>query len=275
MKDDYNSTFLNSTDVQSDAEKPGPKFMSIFHIIIITVVGVHLLYLLYMLVYQWIRKRNLANKDGPESKIRKINETCSICLDDISWEVQLICSHSYCASCLIEYGKQRFSMVDILCPICRKESKFIFPQFERDTENKELYDQVINYNHEAAGDYKTSYVLIIDICRLSFYYLRQLVNVNNPRFARHRAIIILVLLICFIAIIMHFNWSNSDSMSAVEDLFYYIFLVIYLGAKFYRGFRAQTNSEFYRINSVPDIQPEGVQDNSEESADHPSVNNQV
>lgn len=264
----------NSTTAENKVNGTDFNFLSLIHIIIGILIAIHLIYFIYMLIYQNCCKKRKADQEQGD-KMRKINEECSICLENLTLEVQLMCSHSYCASCIIEYGKQRFNMNNVSCPICRQESKFMFCQFERKPENQELYDQIISYNHESAGDYKTSYILIVDACRLSFYYLRQLANTNNPRFARHRAIIILILLISFIFIILPMNWSSSDSLSIVEDLFYYLFLIIYLGARFSRNFRRETDEEFERINSNGDIQLDDQSEVSDNIDSRENVNNRV
>ncbi len=111
--------------------------LSIIHIIIYITVALHLIYLIFMIIKQNCFKNTIAET---HSDLRKINETCSICLENISLEVQLLCSHSYCANCIISYGKQRFDFNNIECPMCRKASKLLFCQFERTDENKDYYD---------------------------------------------------------------------------------------------------------------------------------------
>lgn len=269
------SSYNNTTSASnSDTKTEELNIFSLVHIILGVLIAVHLIYFIYMLIYQNCCKKVKTAEESGDGR-RKINENCSICLEDLNNEVQLMCSHSFCANCIIAYGKQRFGMHQIACPICRQESKFLFAQFEKTTDNLEAYNQIVDYNHDSSGQYKTSYILIVDACRMSFYYLRQLANTNNPRFARHRAFLILILLISFIFIILPMNWSSSDTLSIIEDLLYYLFLIIYLGARFTRNFRRETNEEFERIHSQQDIQLEEQNEAEVIENDPNSINNQV
>jgi hypothetical protein len=219
----------------------------IFHVSLIMIVLIHLLYFIYMLIQQNLyRKKSTKQPTKPEN-LRKINESCTICLDDITHEVQLLCSHSYCGKCLIEYGKQRWNFVDIQCPMCRSESKLIFSQFERNEENKEIYDMVLNYNHEVTSQYPTSFCFCLDMLRFSLFYLRELTNFRNNRFSGRRTGFIIALLLVFFFVLFQLTIKFTTYLEFFEDLITYIFLIVLCSEYFYRTFRSQTNTEYDRI----------------------------
>jgi hypothetical protein len=215
MKNETNNSSNNTTsavvtDVSDQPHFTSVEFLTIVHIALISLVFIHLLYFIYMLIKLncFKRSQNTSQVEKP-TNMRKLNETCSICLEDINQEVQLLCSHSYCGKCIIDYAKQR-NEANVKCPICRAESKLMFAQFERNEENKELYDYVLNYNHELTSTYTTSLCFCIDTFRFFHYYLKQLADFNNPRFAAQRKCLIIFLIIFFIFIIFPLTMDFSD-----------------------------------------------------------------
>jgi len=257
-----NST-LNSTSTEKSfiTEK--------FHYIWITFLLIHIVYFFFMVIKLNCFKKDVLQEVDENAQRRRINEECPICMDNIRNEVQLICSHSFCASCLLNYGKHTFNMINILCPMCRQQSKLLFANFEREGENKDLYDQILNYNHDFTQNNSTSLCFCIDILRLFIFYIRQIANCDNPRYRGHRACLCLVLLLIFIYLIVLFTHQFKNAFDIVEDVFYYFCLIFVIAEYFYRNFRNRTNSEYelYASESVDDLQIESNRNNNEERED--------
>jgi len=235
-----NNTNLNQSDSSIISEEEY-NLIGILHYLVIIFVAIHLIYFLYMLIKNNICKKS--NPQDPQENLRKINDECSICLESIRNEVQLLCSHSYCAACIIDYGKQRWGFVNIKCPICRTESKLMVTQFDRNEDNKELYDMILSYNHEVTAAYSTSFCLGFDILKFSFYFFRQITNFSNPRYRTHRKIIILFIIV-FLVFVLYPSKYISDHLELFEDILSYIFLIMLCSENFYRRIRSETNSEF-------------------------------
>ena len=235
-----NNTFANQTDSSIISEEEY-NLIGILHYVVIIFVAMHLEYFLYMLIKNNICKKS--NPQDPQENLRKINDECSICLDSIRNEVQLLCSHSYCAACIIDYGKQRWGFVNIQCPICRTESKLMVKQFERNEDNKESYDMILSYNHEVTAAHSTSFCLCFDILKFSFFYFRQVTNFSNPRYRTHRKIIILFIIV-FLVFVLYPSKYISDHLELLEDILSYVFLIMLCSENFYRRIRSETNSEF-------------------------------
>lgn len=265
---------MNNVEEES---KSGLNFIAVIHFSLISFVVIHLFYFIYILVKQNCR----FSQEQPQKpdNLRKINDQCSICLENILNEVQLLCSHSYCANCIIDYFKQRYSSSDVQCPICRAYSKLIFPQFERTEANKELYDYILQYNHETTANYSSTFCFCLDVFRLFQFYLRGLADSRNPRFNRHRKVAIIILLGIFLVVIWPFSDHISNFLELVEDLIFYLSLIFLCAEYFYRRFRSQTNQEFERI-----LSNQSIEENNQSNLDvhnHPeeriegSNNNQV
>jgi hypothetical protein len=244
----------NSTDAEQSSVKEfffgeGVELLTLVHILLILLVAIHLIYFVYMLFKQNVCKSGPPKQPEKPNNLRKINETCSICLEDIMDEVQLLCSHSYCAKCIVDYGKQRWNFYDIQCPMCRVESKLMFSLFERNEENKEYYDQILSYNHEVTSHYATSFCFCLDMLRFMQYYIKQLTNFQNPRFANHRKVIILAILFVMVVVLYPLTLKLPNIYELCEDIFFYIALIVFCSEYFYRIFRRQTNSEFESLIS--------------------------
>lgn len=190
------------------------------------------------------KKKVLQEGEEEEQQRRKINEDCAICIEKIHNEVQLICSHSFCAHCIINYGEHTFNMVDISCPICRGKSKILFANFERDDSNKDYYDKILNYNHEFTENNYTSLCFCVDLIKLFIYYMKQIANFNNPRYNSQRSCFCCLLMLIIIYFIMLFIHDFKNSFEVLEDIFYYICIIIAIAEYFYRNFRRRTNNEF-------------------------------
>lgn len=227
-----------------------------FHYILILFLLIHVIYFIYMVIKQNFCKKDILQEVGENSQERrKINEECAICMENIQNETQLICSHSFCAHCLINYGKHTFNMVNILCPMCRQKSKILFANFQRDEQNKEFYDLILSYNHEFTEHNYTSLCFCVDFVKLFFFYFKQISNFNNPRYRGQRACVILFLLVAFVYLIVIYTHNFKDAVEIVEDVFYYCCLIFVVAEYFYRNFRNRTNNEFeiYASNSVENV----------------------
>jgi hypothetical protein len=191
-------------------------------------VWVHLFYFVYMLVKQ---------RTQPSLPLRKINETCIICLEDIRNEVQLVCSHSYCAGCIIAYGKLRYDLCDLECPMCRRISKKIHCQFEKNEENKTTYEEITHYNNDLMA--RSSLFLGLDLFRIIYLYVRNVTNLSNHRYDRHRKGLIVSILSIFLFIVYPLTYGLE--MEFVEDLIFYVSLVVFIGEFFYRTIKESVN----------------------------------
>ena len=126
---------MTNTD-QENSQIKVIEIVTILHITLISLVVLHLLYFIYILIKQnCFKYSNSPSLSRPEN-LKKINDSCCICLEEIKYEVQLLCSHSFCAQCIIIFSKQKYNFNNVKCPICRAESKFMFSIFERAEENR-------------------------------------------------------------------------------------------------------------------------------------------
>jgi hypothetical protein len=200
--------------------------LTIFHLFVIFLVLIHLFYFIYMMILQNLHKKKIPNEIQKPKSLRKINECCSICLEDVREEVQLLCSHSYCGKCIIEYGKRRWNFVDILCPICRSESKLIFSIFERNEDNKDIYEMVIKYNCEGNSNYPTSFCFCLDMVRLSLHYFKEFKNFSAVRYtATNKRFVFFILLVIFF-LFYPLTLKFTSYLEFFEDLITYIFLIV-------------------------------------------------
>jgi hypothetical protein len=260
-------------NIKEEEQKSELDLLTILHFSLISLVVVHLLYFIYILFKQ--NCRFSASQAQKPDNLRKINDQCSICLENIQNEVQLLCSHSYCGQCLVDYFKQRYNTSDVQCPICRAESKFIFSNFERTETNKELYDYILDYNHTTTSNYTSSFCFCLDVFRLCQIYLRSLADFSNPRFRRHRTIVILLLLVVFTIVLWPFSSKITSVLEMTEDVIFYLSLIFACAEYFYRRFRRQTNDEFERIHSRQNTEEENNQSNIEIPQSLPSQNTQI
>lgn len=208
-----------------------PEFI---HIGFLLAIISHLFYFLFMLTFKLFRKEKQI------LDLKKINDVCSICLESINNETQLLCSHSYCADCIISYGKQRFNLRNIECPICRRISKLIFCQFEKNDQNKKTYDQILNYNYEMTSE-RTTLCLSYDIFTFARYYFKQ---ISNTRYNRKREISILLGIVIFFIILFPICLKFSDNFELIEDIVFYLSLIIIITEIFYRNIRQRINAEY-------------------------------
>ena len=228
-----NSTISNSTSTESDSMK---NVISIIHFIFISFVILHFIYFIYMLI-----KINLcSNRQVPEeeAKMRKINEECSICIDKIINETQLLCSHSFCGKCIYDYYSKNFLGSQIRCPICRKDSKLFVTNFDRTDDNKEIYQSLINYNESMTNNYSTSLCLCYNIINFFVFHSRNILNFRNIQYRNQRRCLAIFLILLIIIIIIPIN-GNGEIIELIEDIIYYMILIFIIAESFYRRIRAQ------------------------------------
>jgi hypothetical protein len=215
------------------------EFPEIINNVIILAILSHLFYFLFMQIINYVKKE----KEIPDFK--KINETCSIGLESIQYEAKLLCSHSYCFECIISYGKQRFNLHNIECPMCRRASKLIFCQFEKNIQNKEIYQQILNYNYALTSS-KATLCLSYDIVIFAKYYYNQMCS--SSRLFRKREISILFCILIFFTILFPLSLKISDNFELIEDIVFYLSLIVIVTEIFYRNLRIRINAEYLSIN---------------------------
>jgi hypothetical protein len=47
----------------------------------------------------------------------------------------------------MEYYQLKYRPANLVCPMCRREVRMLISKFERDEQNQDLYDQIVEYNH--------------------------------------------------------------------------------------------------------------------------------
>lgn len=277
-----NTTAINDDNKMIKANEEEFSVISIIHIIIIGIAIVHLLYFILMII-----KLNCFKSEEEKSKdLRKISESCAICLEEIKDDVQLLCSHSYCAKCIVDYAKTRFSFINVECPYCRTPSKLMMINFERTEENKAYFDEIINYNHQLTATMKTSLCLCVDTFRFFFYFSKQILDFNNPRYANERACLICMGVLAFIVILFPILGQISNILDILEDILVYGVLICTFAECFYRRERNRTNSFFNNMennrNINLDISANVSNENGNVSIEnegnaepHNSVNNEI
>ncbi len=255
-------------NLKEEEPRSGVDLLTVLHFSLISLVVVHLLYFIFILIKQNCYKSSV--QPAKPENLRKINDQCSICLENIQNEVQLLCSHSYCAQCLIDYFKQRYNSSDVQCPMCRSESKLLFALFERNETNQEQYDYILDYNHVTTAHYPSSFCFCLNMFRLCQLYLRSLADCSNPRFQRHRKVVIFMLLVVFAFILWPFSSKITSLFEMAEDVLFYLFIIFSCAEYFYRRFRSHTNDEFERIHSQQNTEDSNIQVSQE-----PNVQNQL
>ena len=220
-------------------------FMTLLHLIIIGVAMIHVLYLIVMIIRLNCFKKK---KRSDELGLRQINTMCSICMDEIVDEVQLLCSHSYCSKCIITWAKQRFSFVNVSCPLCKSISKLMVIKFELTPENEKDYEEVVKYNHEFTSRWKTSMCLCIDMFRFFTYYTRQILDFDNPRYSDERGCLLFLLTIAFCLIIIPIIGSFNDFMEIIYDLIIYCCLFGGMSESFFQRERNRNQNDLNIIS---------------------------
>lgn len=245
-----NSTFLhsqeNSTFIKADHEEFN--ILSFIHVIIIGLAIIHILYLILMLIKLNCFKSK--NDDDKNPELRKINESCVICLSEITDEVQLLCSHSFCAKCIVDYAKVRYSFINVPCPYCRTSSKLMIMKFEKTDVNQHVYEEILTYNHQLTSKMSTSLCLCVDTFRFFMYFSRQLLDFNNPRYQKERCCLMCIFCVAFVIIIFPIIGKISDFWEIIEDIIVYSFLICAFAEGFYRRVRNNTNREFDEISEI-------------------------
>jgi hypothetical protein len=238
-------TNLKEQAATASSNKTGFDILTTLHLSLIFFVVIHLLYFIFIMIKQNVLKKKKVLPQKPET-LRKINDSCSICLEDLKHEVQMLCSHSYCAACIIDYGKQRFNFSEIQCPICRADSKLIFASFEKTEENKDFYDQILLYNQEYLSQYPSSFCLILDMYRLCHIYFIHLINFENPRFESHRKWLMFFNFSLLMTAIYSFAHKFDNLIQVVEDFVFYLLIILFCAEYFYKRFsnRNQSNMQY-------------------------------
>lgn len=219
----YNSTDFNNNSsnqsfnnhIYSINDKFNIDFFDLIESVILIILLSHLIYLIFSLI-----KHNIINKEenllskllkstnytGNKIEITKINDTCTICLDNIINEVLLLCNHAYCANCLIEFRKASYNNSLLVCPYCRKESDVVRIKFNKDiTSNSKSnndYDYLINYNKEYIIEHSVTYILAIDFYRYSLKKVKLFFDFGNLRYGPQRRILALFIILVSLTIII-------------------------------------------------------------------------
>jgi len=131
-------------NLKETGQANGEEMLTILEFTKISWLWLHIIYFTIYLIEHYYDK--ISQQQNEPQKIRKINDQCSICLEDIQNEVQLICSHSYCAKCIICYLKQTYKASRVRCPLCRSDSKLLFANFERTESSLEQFDFILSFN---------------------------------------------------------------------------------------------------------------------------------
>lgn len=230
---------LNDSKILPGSPKNG--VLAYLHVTLVIFVAVHLIYFIYMLLRHSFARKNPKNVKKP-ANIRKINDSCSICLETLVNEAQLVCSHSFCAKCIIEYMNQ-ISNFDVVCPMCRSESKLIFALFEKNEENKEIYNKILSYNHDSTSNYSTTFCFCLDLWKSLSLHLRHLTDLNNSRYSGHRKGATTVFIVLVFTLFYPMTQEYDNMFEFFEDFFYYIVLLCCLSEYLYKNFSRRFNLE--------------------------------
>lgn len=220
----------------------------IIQYIILGIAIIHCLYLILMLIKQNCLKKR--NEEGENNNLKKIHDTCCICMDEIKNEVQLLCSHSYCAGCISEYARQRYSFINVCCPYCRSPSRLMIIKFELNDENRNQYEDILKYNNDFTTNWKTSLCLCIDTLRFFSYYTKQILDFNNARYVQERGCLICMMCLCFCVIILPVGKLNNW-IDIFLDICFYLLLCCSFSELFFRNERRrnQENIQNFEINN--------------------------
>jgi hypothetical protein len=235
--DDASSAFIKSTTEEFN-------ILTVIHIIIIAIAIIHVIYLILMLIKINCFSDKEISIDDHGKRLKKINDTCTICLDEIQNEVQLLCSHSFCAKCIISYAKQRFSFVDVKCPYCRVNSKLMIAKFEKNETNEEDFEEIINYNHQLTSRMKTSLCFCVDTFRFFMFYTKQILDFNNPAYANERCCFFVLMILIGFILVYPFLGGVSQWLVLIQDFCLYCGLVSIFAEMFYSRIRRATNRQF-------------------------------
>jgi len=198
----------------------------------------------------FIRLNYFVDKDNDEylaKHTRKINEECSICMEPIVNEVQLICSHSFCGACILFWAEKEYKGKIIECPLCRKRSKLLITKFSENKDNKEILEKVVLYNYELVKLHTNSLCFCIDSYRFLNYYIRQVLNFNNYEYQNHRMIIACTTFV-FLCLLTYPLGYEGEIYKVAMDVVLYFIIIIVIVEKFYRTIRLQTEEILERRN---------------------------
>jgi hypothetical protein len=170
--------------------------------------------------------------------MRKINDECSICLEGITNETQLLCSHSFCAMCIYDYYSKKFKGNKVQCPYCRKESTLFVTNFNKNEENKEIYQKIVDYNEAMTNDYKPSWCLCYDIYQFFIFHTKNILNFRNDQYSGQRKCLALLIIIVIVIIIVPITGRN-DLFELLGDVIYYIIMILIIVERFNRRIRDQ------------------------------------
>ncbi len=230
----------NSTNIThnttSDGSSRMDEIVSILHYFFIFFVSLHLIYFVFMLIKINFCKNSEVPED--ETKMRKINDECSVCLEVITNETQLLCSHSFCATCIYDYYLKNFQGTFIKCPYCRKDSKLFVTNFNKTEENKEIYQKLVDYNDSMKNNYKTSLCLCYDIIQLFVFYTKNILNFRNDQYSGQRKCLAILVIIVILMIIFPIRGRN-DLFELIGDIIYYLIMIIIIVERFNRRIRDQ------------------------------------
>lgn len=215
---------------------------TIIQYIILSIAIIHCLYLILMLI-----KQNCFKKKTEDNVLKKINDTCCICMEEIKNEVQLLCSHSYCAECISEYARQRFSFINVCCPYCRTSSRLMIIKFELTDENRSHYEEILKYNNDFTSSWKTSLCLCVDTLRFFTYYTSQILDFNNQRYTQERGCLICMMCCCLCVIIIPLGKLNKW-FDITIDIAFYMLLCCSFSELFFRNERRRNQANIDMIN---------------------------
>ena len=234
----------------------------ILTIVGITLIALHITYLVFMLIRNnYCKCLNCNYIENPiediKNKVRKLNDDCSICLDFCQNEAQLLCSHSFCGRCLLNHFELNYQNSEteenasVKCPYCRSESKYIVAQFKENDENKLIMDDINKYNNRNSVKlFRTSYCLSVDFCLVTYFFLKKVLNPRNQNYTFHRRVICMFIIIILLFVIFPLISTSSTSekgslVDIVKNIIFYIILILLIVESFYRRIRFQNQKTTY------------------------------
>lgn len=259
MNNTDNSTI--ASNLTTNQPKTFTDIVHILHYFFIGFVCLHLIYFVFMLIkINYCRAQEVPEE---EAKMRRINEECSICLDTISNETQLLCSHSFCAKCIYDYYDKNFKGSKIKCPYCRKESKLFVTNFNTNESNKEVYQKLIDYNEAMNQELKTSWCLCYDIILFFVFYTKNILNFRNDQYSGQRKCLAVLIIVVILIIISPIS-GRDDLFEFIGDIIYYVIMILIIVERFSRRIREQierSNTE-RRESELNQSNNSGIQQNN-------------
>ena len=129
------------------------------------------------------------------------NESCPICLDQLTIAIETNCGHVFCGPCIMAYYETGSWLHGMTCPVCRQDVSLLLlasPLTEEETteEARQTLSSIHAYNRRFSGEPRTLLENIQDAPVLFRHLLRELFSVGGLVFMFRARVLLYLILAC-------------------------------------------------------------------------------